>query len=259
MTRPTARGARTESTVRIVLVYPELLGTYGDGGNALVLRERLRRRGHAAVVVNVPAGQPIPGGGDIYLLGGGEDEPQVLAAAALADSPVRGALEAGSALLAVCAGFQIAGESFFGGDGQQRPGAALLPARTRPGSPRLVGDLAVEPAPPLGIPTLIGYENHSGRTALAERAQPLGAVVVGTGNDDGGSSPVDGAVVLPGGALGAGLAIGTYLHGPVLAQNPALADLLASHVVGPLAPLPLEEATALRAARRRQLGLAPGG
>ena len=34
-----------ESAVRIAVVLPELLGTYGDGGNGLILERRLRRRG----------------------------------------------------------------------------------------------------------------------------------------------------------------------------------------------------------------------
>jgi len=37
--------APRDSAVRVGLVYPELLGTYGDRGNAVVLVERCRRRG----------------------------------------------------------------------------------------------------------------------------------------------------------------------------------------------------------------------
>lgn len=249
-----------ESAVRVVLVYPELLGTYGDGGNALVCRERLARRGIPVQVSTVPAGRPVPAGGDIYLLGGGEDDPQVLAAAALAGSRLRASLEAGAALLAVCAGFQIAGESFTGGDSRVHAGAGLLPGRTVPGRPRAVGELAVEPDPSLGLPLLLGYENHSGRTDIGA-ARPLGRVRIGTGNGrppggapGGRAGAGDGVLVLPGEQLGRGLGIGTYLHGPVLAQNPDLADVLLSHVVGALPALELPTATALRAARLAQLG-----
>ena len=45
--------AASESAVRVGLVYPELLGTYGDRGNAVVLVQRLRWRGHAAELVEV--------------------------------------------------------------------------------------------------------------------------------------------------------------------------------------------------------------
>ena len=33
-----------DSTVRIGLVLPDVMGTYGDGGNPVVLRQRLRLR-----------------------------------------------------------------------------------------------------------------------------------------------------------------------------------------------------------------------
>ena len=68
--------AARESEVRVGLVYPELLGTYGDRGNAIVLVQRLRRRGIPATLVEVAAGSVIPASLDVYLLGGGEDNPQ---------------------------------------------------------------------------------------------------------------------------------------------------------------------------------------
>jgi CobQ-like glutamine amidotransferase family enzyme len=55
--------------LRIALVYPELLGTYGDGGNALVLGERARRRGIEVEVLSVAIGDDVPDA-SLYLLGG---------------------------------------------------------------------------------------------------------------------------------------------------------------------------------------------
>ncbi|MHB8342083.1 MAG: type 1 glutamine amidotransferase [Mycobacteriales bacterium] len=245
----------TPSAVRIALVYPELLGTYGDGGNALVCRERLLRRTIPAEVVMVPAGEPIPSGCDVYLLGGGEDDPQTLAAAGLRGPALSTAVEGGAVLLAVCAGFQIIGESFPGQGGADHPGVGLVDIRTRAGSPRAVGDLAVRPAPALGLPLLFGYENHGGRTEIGGH-RPLGEVARGTGNGSAkgtGTSTrkVDGLVA----ELGKGLVVGTYLHGPALAQNPDLADFLLARVTGPLPPLDLPDTAALRTARARQLGL----
>jgi hypothetical protein len=43
----------------------------------------------------------------------------------------------------------------------------------------------------------------------------------------------------------------TYMHGPCLARNPELADLLLSKVVGELVPLELPEVDLLRAERLR--------
>src|SRR5438874_13814551 len=83
---PTTRRSRTpagswrvrESRVTIALLYPELLGTYGDGGNATVLAERLRWRGVDADVITLGAGDTVPTSCDVYLMGGGEDGPQAL-------------------------------------------------------------------------------------------------------------------------------------------------------------------------------------
>src|SRR3974390_1165733 len=66
--------------VRLVWVYPDLLSTYGDRGNLLVLARRAGLRGIPVEIAEVNSGQRVPAGGDIYLLGGGEDLPQVLAA-----------------------------------------------------------------------------------------------------------------------------------------------------------------------------------
>ena len=85
---------------------------------------------------------------------------------------------------------------------------------------------------------LTGFENHGAVTELGPGARPAGRVVAGVGNKDG---TVEGAV--------AGRVWGTYLHGPVLARNPRLADLLLSWVVGPLGPIDDSEPEALHAER----------
>jgi CobQ-like glutamine amidotransferase family enzyme len=56
----------------------------------------------------------------------------------------------------------------------------------------------------------------------------------------------------------AGRIVGTYLHGPVLARNPALADLLLEWVVGrPLPPLEVPAVERLREERLRSLRRLP--
>ena len=239
----------TTSAVRIALIYPELLGTYGDGGNALVLAQRLVWRGLAVESVTVPAGTPVPSGCDIYLMGGGEDEPQTLAADGLrVGSGLTDAVAGGAVVLAVCAGFQIAGRSFPGHDGVMTDGLGLLDVETRRSFPdqvtplpRAVGDIAVRT--PFGV--LVGYENHGGRTRISS-GSPLGDVLVGVGNGDGSGKEgcVDGKV------------LGTYLHGPLLAQNPHFADHLLSLVVGSLPSLDREDpGMVLHAARIHSLGV----
>ena len=228
------------SAVRIALVYPDLLGTYGDSGNAIILSERLRWRGYDADVVAITAGEQVPDSCDLYVLGGGEDLPQVLAASQLgAGRPLHRAVQHGAAVLAVCAGLQILGNSFAGTDGREHPGLGLLDCRTRLGRRRAVGELVVEPDTGLDLPTLTGYENHGGVTGLGPDARPTGMVRTGVGNGDG----TDGVV--------AGCIWATYMHGPVLARNPLLADRILASVGGSLAPLDDHESEALRAERLR--------
>ncbi|WP_261554034.1 type 1 glutamine amidotransferase [Frankia tisae] len=256
---------RRGSATRIALIYPELLGTYGDGGNAIVLEQRLRWRGLPAEVVNVPAGSQVPDSCDIYLLGGGEDAPQVLAADGIRQNrAIVRAVGSGAALLAVCAGYQVIGATFPSG-GEIHEGLNLVDIETRrsfapPETPppgRAVGDIVVEPDPRLNLPTLYGYENHAGRTRRLPGAGgfPLGVVRRGIGDgEDGGSDGSGGGG--GGGTDGIvdGRVVGTYLHGPVLAQNPALADLLLTWIHGDLPPLEApQEAQVLREARRRAL------
>jgi CobQ-like glutamine amidotransferase family enzyme len=223
--------AARASEVRVGLVYPELLGTYGDRGNAVVLVQRLRRRGIAATLVEVAAGSVIPASLDVYLLGGGEDNPQSAAAEGMRASAanIEQGRVAGAVVFAVCAGLQNLGTTYETGDGDHIEGLGLIDAVTVAGSDRLIGEVVVEPDAPL--PLLTGFENHSGRTRLGPDMRPLGSVRVGGGNGDG----VDGV-------LGDRI-LGTYLHGPVLPRNPALADFLLEWVVGPLPPLesPLDD------------------
>jgi CobQ-like glutamine amidotransferase family enzyme len=230
-------------SITVALVYPDLLGTYGDGGNATVLAQRLRWRGHPAEVLTVGPDEPVPATCELYVIGGGEDLPQALAAAKLTSGrPLHRAVETGAVVLAICAGLQILGESFVGVDGNSCEGLGLLDCRTvRSSSPRAIGEIVVRPAAEwaeAGVPMLTGFENHGAVTVLGPDARPAGAVAAGVGNQDG---TVEGAV--------AGRVWGTYLHGPVLARNPKLADLLLSWVVGTLAPVDDSEPDALHAER----------
>jgi lipid II isoglutaminyl synthase (glutamine-hydrolysing) len=226
--------------VRIALIYPSLLGTYGDGGNASVLAQRLRWRGIAAETIDVGLDDPVPEQADLYVLGGGEDVAQTLAVAKLATGPMQRAADSGRPVFAVCAGFQILGETFLDGRGDVHAGLGLIDCRTdRLPGPRAVGELLGEPVLDGLAGPLTGYENHGGRTVLGPDARPLAAVRAGIGNGDAG---VDGAVQ--------GSVVATYLHGPALARNPGLADYLLGRAVdGPLPPIDDSEEDELRRER----------
>lgn len=228
------------SALRIGLIYPELMGTYGDRGNAAVLARRLEWRGMPGELVVVPAGDPIPTSLDCYVLGGAEDVPQTLAAEGLiAAAPgIARSLDGGSVLLANCAGFQLLGSSYVRTDGTAVAGMDLVDAVTVAGPRRTIGEILVDMAHPK-VPLLSGFENHAGLTRLGPQARPLGRVQAGTGNGDG----WDGAIV-------EGRILATYLHGPVLARNPALADLLLGWVAGDLPPIEAGDTDALAARLR---------
>ncbi len=232
--RPGAAGSA--SKLRLVWVYPDLLSTYGDRGNLLVLSRRARLRGIEVEANEVNADQRVPAHGDVYLLGGGEDLPQILAARRLSsDGGLAAAVGRGAVVFAVCAGYQVIGHQFGGVEGEPVGGLGLLDITSGRGERRGVGELVADADPALGLPRLSGFENHQGVTTIGPGARPLATLTHGVGNGDG----TEGAY--------AGKVLGTYMHGPALARNPGLADLLLSWAVGPLPPLdPADEEWAAR-------------
>ena len=135
------------STLRIGVLMPEVLGTYGDSGNALILAERARRRGIDAEVVHVGLTEEIPDSLDIYTLGGGEDTAQALAADKFrGTSGLARALDAGRPLLAICASLQVLGHWYEDARGMRVPGMGVLDITTRPQGHRAIGELVCEPA-----------------------------------------------------------------------------------------------------------------
>jgi hypothetical protein len=211
-----------DAVLRVAVLYPDLLGTYGDGGNAAVLATRAHVRDIDLEVHEVTIGSSIPPA-ELYLLGGGEDGPQRLACDLLAEGGFIDRFTEGAHVFAVCAGLQILGTSFSIEGDVSYPGLGLVEATTTRGATRSVGDLATMVRGRM----LVGFENHGGVTVLGEGVEAYGDVVVGRGND----GRVDG--------FRAPRLIATYAHGPVLAQNPWLADELLSEISGQeLAPWP---------------------
>jgi CobQ-like glutamine amidotransferase family enzyme len=217
----------------IAQVRPDLMGTYGDRGNGLVLVRRVQWRGGTAKLVDVEAHRPLPDETNIIVIGGAEDAAQRLL---IRDQVLRASLiehiTSGTTVLAVCAGLQLLGhdEPTEGA----LPGLGLLDIRSQRLHERAVGEILVEGPPGIGV--LSGFENHRYGSILGASVTPLGAVCRGVGNST--ATRSDGAIF--------GNIVGTYLHGPVLARNPALADHLLSTQLGPLEPLADVEVTKLR-------------
>jgi lipid II isoglutaminyl synthase (glutamine-hydrolysing) len=230
--------------VRIGLVLPDVMGTYGDGGNAIVLRQRLRLRGYDAEIVEITLNDPVPESLDIYTLGGAEDSAQRLATRHLQRYPgLQRAAEAGAPVLAICAAIQVLGHWYQTSDGERVDGVGMIDATTSPQERRAIGEIVTRPMVPGLRAPLTGFENHRGGTTLGSDAAPLASVVPGQGVGNGVGDGTEGVVQ--------GSVIGTYLHGPVLARNPELADhlLLQALDVDGLEPLDLPDVDHLRAER----------
>jgi CobQ-like glutamine amidotransferase family enzyme len=204
----------------LVHLYPDLMNVYGDRGNIMTLVRRAQWRGVGIHVRELTVGDDLdPWAADLIFFGGGQDQEQVPVSADFMlqkAQAVRTAVENGAALLSVCGGYQLLGRSYTTVDGRELPGAGLFDVRSIPGPKRHIGNVLVESNLDGQPRTLVGFENHSGRTYLGPGLTPLGRVIVGAGNN--GEDGTEGAVYKG--------AIGCYLHGSLLPKNPWLADSL---------------------------------
>jgi len=182
----------------------------------------------------------VPSELDLYTLGGAEDYAQRLATKHLIRYPgLQQAAARGAPVLAICAAIQVLGHWYETSSGERVDGVGLLDVTTSPQPARTIGEVVSEPLLSGLQERLTGFENHRGGTVLGAEAKPLAKVMSGAGNRAGDGT--DGAVQ--------GSVVATYLHGPCLARNPELADLLLTRVVGELPPLEIDEVAQLRRER----------
>jgi CobQ-like glutamine amidotransferase family enzyme len=210
----------SEPTLHLVHLYSDLMNVYGDRGNIITLERRAAWRGIRLEVRTCTLGESFePAQADLIFFGGGQDREQTVVAADLlqhkADS-VRQAVESGAALLAVCGGYQLLGKYFRTADGHELTGTGLFDAWTIAGDRRCIGNIVLDCEWDPGHRTLVGFENHSGKTYLGPGCAPLGRVLNGFGNN--GEDGLEGAVYRT--------AYGCYLHGSLLPKNPWFADHL---------------------------------
>jgi CobQ-like glutamine amidotransferase family enzyme len=215
--------------VRIVHLFPDLLSVYGDAGNVRALVVRAEARQITVTRATVLADDDVLPSGDLFVIGGGQDRDQMRVAGRL--RRLGAALERevgdGAALLAICGGYQSLGTSYRSVDGSVMAGPGLLDVATVGAPGRLVGPVVArleDPALRSVRDTIVGFENHSGRTELGDESAPLARIEVGHGNND--HDGTEGVLEATGVRGLAGLRIGTYLHGPFLPRNPHIADAL---------------------------------
>ena len=204
--------------LRICHLYGNLLNTYGDNGNLLMLQYLARQHGLEVETTLVSLKEPFdPEAFDLLFIGGGQDHEQMVIASDLPskrEALVR-YIEGGGTGLAICGGYQLLGQFYETADGQKIEGLGALPHYTlRQIDNRFIGDIEIHND---GFgETYLGFENHNGRTFLGEGEAPLGRVVTGHGNN--GEDGTEGAVYKN--------IFCSYFHGPLLVRNRHLAERL---------------------------------
>ena len=202
--------------LKICHLYPDILNLYGDRGNILCMEKRLRWRGIDVATEGVSIGDTLDASKyDLIFVGGGQDfEQEVL----LEDlnggktAALKSAIEDGTAVLAICGGYQMLGHYYETWDGQKCAFTGAVDLYTVGSKQRMIGnymftcdelDLAV-----------VGFENHSGKTYLGSGVKPMGKVLTGYGNN--GEDGLEGARYKN--------VFATYSHGCLLPKNPKLCD-----------------------------------
>jgi lipid II isoglutaminyl synthase (glutamine-hydrolysing) len=209
-------------SVTIGWLYPELMNIYGDIGNIICLTKRCEWRG---IKVELKKLNPGFADGDLktcdlILMGGAQDKQQEIVNKDLKKhtNSLKEMADKGIPGLFVCGGYQFLGNYYKDADGNEIAGLSIFDLHTiSPGTkePRLIGNIVIKPEITGLKNTIIGFENHGGRTYLGKNLKALGSVLKGFGNSEDGT---EGAVF--------NNFIGTYLHGPILPKNPELADYL---------------------------------
>lgn len=256
---PEDSGAAPSAGMSLTLghLYPDQLNIYGDRGNIIVFRRRCAWRGIELRVVPLGLGDVlVPDAYDLVFIGGGQDKEQTEIAEDLRATKAEGlwaAVEDGAPVLAVCGGYQLLQHGYRPAEGPMLKGIGVFDAETVHLGKRVarcIGNIAIR----WGETTIVGFENHGGRTYLGSGAAPLGRVLTGHGNNS--KDRGEGAIYRN--------AYGTYIHGSLLPKNPHVADALLQIALrrryGPEVTLPpLDDALEWQAheGMLRRLGVTP--
>jgi len=209
-----------QKIINVGHLYPEHMNVYGDMGNVLAIVYRLESRGY--IVKYQPINQLnefVESDVDILIGGGGQDSNQLLIESDLKkySKELKGACDDGMVNLMICGMYQLFGNYFLTANGKKIQGAGIFNLYTEASTQRMIGNVKAKSQ----YGYLVGFENHSGKTFLLDETRPLATVYQGGGNN--GEDKTEGAMHLN--------SFGTYLHGPVLPNNPVLADEIISRAV----------------------------
>ena len=202
--------------LRVCHLYGNLMNTYGDNGNLLMLQHRAKKLGYEVETTLISLEEDFnPEDFDIVMFGGGQDYEQTVVVKDLQnkkDALIQ-YIEDNGVVVAICGGFQLLGRYYVNASGERLNGISAIDVCTNGQFPnRLIGD--VEIVNEEFGETYLGYENHIGRTYLGKNMKPLGKVVKGFGNNE--EDHVEGCHYKN--------VFCSYFHGPILVRNQHLAD-----------------------------------
>ena len=202
--------------LRICHLYGNLMNTYGDNGNLLMLQHRAKKLGYEVETTLISLEEDFNAEDfDIVMFGGGQDFEQTVVAKDLQNKKesLIQYIEDNGVVVAICGGFQLLGRYYVNASGERLNGISAIDVCTNGQFPsRLIGDIEIFNEE-FGE-TYLGYENHIGRTYLGKNMKPLGKVVKGFGNNE--EDHVEGCHYKN--------VFCSYFHGPILVRNQHLAD-----------------------------------
>jgi len=208
--------------LKICHLYPEVLNLYGDRGNILCMKKRLEWRGIDVDVHECKLGDKQDlSDYDLFFIGGGQDFEQEVLLEDLRSGKgdeIKKAVNDGKTFLCICGGYQMMGHYYETHEGVKCEFLGAVDFHTIGGKERMIDNYAFELGKESGGSIVVGYENHSGRTYLADGIKPLGKIIKGCGNN--GEDMTEGVRY--------NNVFGTYSHGPVLPKNPKLCDFILS-------------------------------
>ncbi len=229
---PRRQAGHKSLSLTIGWLYPDLMNTYGDRGNIIVLKKRCEWRGIRVEVREISIESNIQDlkSSDLIFMGGAQDTQQEIVNKDLLDAKGRtlaSMINKGIPGLYVCGAYQFLGKYYKTADGKKLKGLGVFSLYTENPSEeravRLIGNIAIKinderlkikEADHKSL--LVGFENHGGRTYLEDKSMAFGTVIKGFGNN--GDDKTEGIMYKN--------SIGTYLHGAILPKNPEIADWL---------------------------------
>ncbi len=206
---------KNKLTLEFAYLYPKLLNIYGDRGNVLTLLFRCKLRDIKLNITCIGLGENLAREKfDIYFIGGGQDQQQILVSKDIQAKKreLTSDIDSGAVVLAVCGGYQLLGKYYKTSTGSEVKGIEAIDLFTVAGTKRMIGNVLCKEIE--SGKTLVGFENHSGKTYLGKEISPLAKVIRGGGNN--GEDGFEGVRYKN--------IFGTYLHGSLLPKNPELAD-----------------------------------